>query len=113
MELDTVSSTITNYSSVINADFPIPGVDNDTQGFRTNYTNIKTAFSIASTEISDLQLAASDPADLILNSYSKTELYNLGTVDDGTMVFVTPFNRPAYSSNGLWYMMTGTNLTLP
>lgn len=113
MELDIVSSTITNYSSAINADFPIPGADNDTQGFRTNYANIKTAFSIASAEISDLQLLVSNPADLVLNSYSTSELYNLGSVDDGTMVFVTPYNRPAYSSGGLWYMMTGTNLTLP
>lgn len=113
MELDIVTSTITSYSSIINENFPISGVDNDTQGFRNNYSNIKTAFQIASAEISTLQLNAANPSDLILNSYTKSELYNLGTVDDGTMVFVTPYNRPAYSSGGLWYMMTGTNLTLP
>ena len=48
-----------------------------------------------------------------IQSKTYTELYNLGTVDDGTMVFVTPFNRPAYISGGIWYMMTGTSLTLP
>ena len=92
-----MTSTITSYSSIINENFPISGVDNDTQGFRNNYANIKTAFQIASAEISTLQLDASNPADLILNSYTTSELYDLGSVDDGTMVFVTPYNQIKYS----------------
>ena len=39
----------------IDATFPIAGVDNDSQGFRTNFASIKTALSYAKTEISDLQ----------------------------------------------------------
>lgn len=35
--------------------YPIAGVDNDSQGFRTNFTNIKNNMSYAATEISDLQ----------------------------------------------------------
>lgn len=42
----------------IDGTFPVAGVDNDSQGFRTNFTNIKNNFSYAKTEISDLQSKA-------------------------------------------------------
>lgn len=41
--------------SNIDITFPVAGQDNDTQGFRTNYQNIKNNFSIAATEITGLQ----------------------------------------------------------
>jgi hypothetical protein len=39
----------------IDGTYPIAGQDNDSQGFRDNFTNIKTNFSYASGEITDLQ----------------------------------------------------------
>ena len=39
----------------INGNYPTPGVNNNTQGFRDNFTNIKNNLSIASAEITDLQ----------------------------------------------------------
>ena len=42
----------------INGSYPTPGVNNSTQGFRDNFTNIKNNISIASTEITDLQSKA-------------------------------------------------------
>ena len=39
----------------INESFPVAGQDNDTQVFRDNFDSIKTALSVAKTEISDLQ----------------------------------------------------------
>jgi hypothetical protein len=39
----------------INGNFPVAGQDNDSQGFRDNFTNILNNFSFASTEITDLQ----------------------------------------------------------
>ena len=39
----------------IDGTFPVAGVDNDSQGFRTNFTNIKNNFTYAGTEIGDLQ----------------------------------------------------------
>lgn len=39
----------------IDTTYPIPGQDNDSQGFRDNFTNIKTNFQYAEDEISDLQ----------------------------------------------------------
>lgn len=39
----------------INVTYPIPGQDNDTQGFRDNFSNIKNNFIVAGIEISALQ----------------------------------------------------------
>lgn len=39
----------------IDTTYPIAGQDNDSQGFRDNFTNIKTNFESAETEIDDLQ----------------------------------------------------------
>lgn len=39
----------------IDGAYPVAGQDNDSQGFRDNFTNIKTNFSYASAEITDLQ----------------------------------------------------------
>jgi len=39
----------------IDTTYPVAGQDNDSQGFRDNFTNIKTNFEAAETEIDDLQ----------------------------------------------------------
>lgn len=49
---------------------------------------------------------------LTLATYSTSTLSSLGSVDNGSMVFVSTHNRPAYHYNGVWYLMTGTALTL-
>ena len=51
-----MSSTITNYSSTIDTTFPVPGADNDTQGFRNNFIAIKNSLETAATEISVMQV---------------------------------------------------------
>jgi len=48
-----MSSSI-NPNNIDNA-YPIAGQDNDSQGFRDNFTNIKTNFEYAAQEITDLQ----------------------------------------------------------
>lgn len=50
-----MSSTTTNYINKINQNYPSPGVDNDSQGFRDNYKNIYLALNSANDEITDLQ----------------------------------------------------------
>jgi hypothetical protein len=50
-----MTSTVTNYSNSINPLYPTPGVDNDTQGFRDNFANIKNALTTAASEIGYLQ----------------------------------------------------------
>ena len=39
----------------IDTTYPVAGQDNSTQGFRTNFTNIKTNFEYAESEINNLQ----------------------------------------------------------
>lgn len=108
-----MASTITNYSSTINVQFPVAGVDNDSQGFRTNFSKIQSALTVASEEITSLQLASSDPSNIILNSYTASELYNLGSVEDGTMVLLADTNnKPAYYLGNSWHVFTGTSVTL-
>lgn len=42
----------------INGSYPVAGQDNDSQGFRDNFTNIKNNFTFSKTEIEDLQAKA-------------------------------------------------------
>lgn len=42
----------------IDGAYPVAGQDNDSQGFRDNFTNIKTNFAYAANEITDLQSKA-------------------------------------------------------
>lgn len=42
-------------SETIDAEYPVAGVDNDTQGFRDNFSIIKTGLATASSEITQLQ----------------------------------------------------------
>jgi hypothetical protein len=55
----------------IDGTYPIAGQDNDSQGFRDNFTNIKNNFTFASQEIADLQNNA-----LLKTALSGTTLNN-------------------------------------
>jgi len=55
----------------INGNYPVAGQDNDSQGFRDNFTNIKTNFTYASDEITDLQTKV-----LLKSALSGTTLNN-------------------------------------
>ena len=41
--------------TTIDAEYPVAGVDNDTQGFRDNFAAISTGLQVAKTEITDLE----------------------------------------------------------
>lgn len=78
-------STITNYSSSINVNFPTPGADNDSQGFRTNFARIQSAFNVANDEISDLFLNSvnlSETNDFGNNVIKKATLQGCSEVID-------------------------------
>lgn len=51
-----MASTVTEITNFINTNFPVPGVDNDSQGFRTNFANIQQGFARAANEITNLQV---------------------------------------------------------
>jgi hypothetical protein len=42
----------------INVNYPVPGENNSSQGFRDNFTNIKNNINTAGTEITELQSKA-------------------------------------------------------
>ena len=85
-----MSSTITQYSNQININFPVPGEDNDSQGFRTNFARIQSALQVAGQEISDIQLNAvnlSDTNDFGTNIVKRVALQNSSVVvsDEGSV----------------------------
>jgi hypothetical protein len=69
----------------IDAQYPVAGKDNDTQGFRDNFQIIKTALETAKIEINDIQ---DNRARLdIENNFQGTLLTN-GTLNSSTESFV-------------------------
>lgn len=80
-------------SETIDGAFPVAGVDNDTQGFRDNFTIIKTGLATAQSEITTLQSTTAklnetndfNGTDITDANFSlNTEKYhNIGTVVSG------------------------------
>ena len=67
----TTAITVTN----IDATFPVAGQDNDSQGFRDNFNQIKTQLSTAGTEITAIQTnQAVTNADTDFNGHDQSEL---------------------------------------
>ena len=68
-----MASSITTTN--IDATFPVAGQDNDSQGFRDNFSQIKTQLSTASTEITSLQAnRATTNADADFNGHDQSKL---------------------------------------
>jgi len=80
----------------IDTTYPVAGQDNDSQGFRDNFTNLKTNFTYAKSEIEDLQSKAvlksalsgttldNDFAGSTITAAKMTDM-RLTTVDKGTV----------------------------
>jgi len=68
----------------IDSTFPIAGQDNDTQGFRNNYAAIKTNFTTAASEITNLQSNAVLTANLTTNAPVQNNL-NGSSITNGVM----------------------------
>jgi hypothetical protein len=61
----------------IDGTYPVAGQDNDSQGFRDNFTNIRNNFSYAQSEISDLQGKAILSSALIGGTITNNMNYNV------------------------------------
>ena len=67
----TTAITVTN----IDATYPVAGQDNDSQGFRDNFSQIKTQLTTAGTEITAIQTnQAVTNADTDFNGHDQSEL---------------------------------------
>lgn len=80
-----MTSTVTNYSNNIDVTFPVAGVNNSSQKFRDNFSNISNALAVAANEISDLQIntinTLNPTSDLAFNTViSRVALQNSGLV---------------------------------
>ena len=63
----------------VNAEYPVAGQDNDSQGFRDNFSILKTNFVAAKTEIEELQditAKLNDTNDFLGNNISGANLVN-------------------------------------
>ena len=86
----------------INVNYPVPGVNNNSQGFRDNFASIKTNLNTAGTEITDLQnkvvvksalanttvdndMANTLISNALIRSF-RASTYNLGGSITGTLV---------------------------
>lgn len=86
----------------INTNYPVPGQNNSSQGFRDNFAQIKTGLNTAGTEITDLQNKAvlkaaldnsvlnNDMANTLISNAStrgwRATTYNLGNALSGTVL---------------------------
>lgn len=89
----------------INVNYPTPGVNNNSQGFRDNFASIKNNLNVAATEISDLQnkvvvkaaldntVLNNDMANTLISNAStknfRSTVYNLGNALSGTVLIDT------------------------
>ena len=96
-------STITSVSSLIDPQFPVPGQDNDTQGFRDNFGNIQEALNRAAAEITDLQVINS--ALVSLASSEPTSAVGKEGDKKGQMYFSSNYVYFCYQN----YVSTSTN----
>lgn len=103
-----MSSNI-NYSP-INKDYPVAGIDNDSQGFRDNFTAIKNALQVASSEITVLQNVAVLKADLATQSSAVQNDLQGSTIYNG---FYNQFYGVFYSLPvGTVNSLVDTNITV-
>ena len=54
--MSNFTNTTSNYISGIDSEYPVAGQDNDSQGFRNNFTNISLALTSINGDVTDLQV---------------------------------------------------------
>lgn len=109
-------STITNFSNTINTAFPVPGVDNDTQGFRDNYSKIVNSFAVASGEITGLLQANNNLQTIITNATVVGSNYATNIANSVTTLVINSLTIGAPDivtpTVNLWYTTTITSALL-
>jgi hypothetical protein len=90
-----------NYSA-INESYPVPGQDNNSQGFRDNFAAISAGLAQAATEITALQTNGIDVTNTNGNNLQGSTLYN-GFYKEFNGVF---YNVPSVNSSGATIAIT-------
>jgi hypothetical protein len=113
-----MTSQINPYN--IDGAYPVAGQDNNSQGFRTNFTNTSTNFEYAAQEITDLQnnavLKAALTGTTLDNDMNGSLLYNAETKQItqtltplGTVITTATIS---YTSGAVTTLTTGGSITL-
>lgn len=84
-----MTTTSTQYITAIDNHYPVAGRDNDSQGFRDNFSNIKLAFDVINSDIDSLSLTVSG----ITDNPTIDQFLTASTVGFPSMenMFVNPF----------------------
>lgn len=94
----------------INGQYPIAGQDNDSQGFRDNFTNTRNNLTFAKTEIEDLQSKVVLKAALSGGGALSNDLTNVLLSNARTTGFIESFATVASASNLATIVFTGGDL---
>jgi hypothetical protein len=87
----------------LDTEFPVPGQDNDSQGFRDNFTNVKTNLDTAKTEIETLQNSTvkvnADTTFLTTSQGNPAQLIRANLKSFSTATYPPTFEEQATSTN--------------
>lgn len=96
----------------INGDYPVPGVANNSQGMRDNFTNTKTNFEFAASEISNLQsksvLKSALPGTTLDNNMNDNLIYAVQLSDVSWQLVTLTASSGSVTLNysvANWYVM--------
>jgi hypothetical protein len=100
----------------INGEYPVAGQDNNTQGFRDNFTNIKINFQAAETEITNLQANAISKVSTSVNEFNNSVIYGARLQNTGYIQVnrgnVAPTANINYSAGSFQTITANANTTL-
>jgi hypothetical protein len=85
-------------STDIDAEYPVAGVDNDSQGFRDNFSTIKNSLATAKSEITALQ--ATTAQGVSYNSETNTNDFNGNIIQEADFIATTETVNPKENITG-------------
>jgi hypothetical protein len=113
-----MSSTITNFSTLIDVAYPQAGVSNNTQGLRNNFTYIQNGLSVAAQEITSIQVNAVDRTKAVNDLNFQTVLTGVQLKNSGEIANLSPSTATNLSGfvevdfrNGSYQSFTFNNTT--
>ena len=100
----------------INGEYPVAGQDNNTQGFRDNFTNIKVNFQYAETEITNLQANTISKVSTSVNEFNDSVVYGARLQNTGYIQLnrgnVAPTANINYAAGSFQTITANANTTL-
>jgi len=100
----------------INGEYPVAGQDNNTQGFRDNFTNIKVNFQYAETEITNLQANTISKVSTSVNEFNDSVIYGARLQNTGYIQLnrgnVAPTANINYAAGSFQTITANANTTV-